>query len=83
MLCGRDEDAQERKHKHEDAEAYEMGMCVIKDRDVPVPVDALDGQEEAHRHRMEGEARWDLGWDSPEAWLVQSDSIDEASNVAV
>ena len=83
MLCGRDEDAQERKHKHEDAEAYEMGMCVIKDCDVPVPVDASDGQEEAHRHRMEGEARWDLGWESPEAWLVQSDSIDEASNAAV
>ena len=80
MLCGRDdEDAQEGKHEHEDAEAYDTGMCVVEDRDVPVPVDASDGQEEAHRHRMEGEARWD----SPEAWLVQSDSIDEASDAVV
>ena len=54
-------------------------MCVVKDRDVPVPVDASDRKEEAHRHWMEGEARWD----SPETWLVQSDSIDEASDAVV
>ena len=67
------------KHEHENAEEYETGMCVIEDHDVPVPVDASDRQEEAHRHRMEGEA-W---WDSPETWLIQSDSIDEASDAVV
>ena len=78
MLCGRDEDAQERKHEREDAKGFEREMCVVEGRDVLVPVDASDG-EEAHRHRMEGEARWD----SPEAWLVQSDSFDEASDAVV
>jgi hypothetical protein len=38
--------------------------------------------EDAKAHRLQdgAEPRWESPWESPEAWLVQSNSIDEASD---
>jgi hypothetical protein len=78
LLCGRDDNGgggdarQEGDLEDADAGTFEReGVIVDENVDVDADADAQGGAEGG------------TGWDSVEAWLVQSNSVDEPSDAVV